>query len=280
MKRAIFVLSISAIGLISCDKELETDSNTGSELTINGRLSEYINENNIYNISKLIINGSICGEDWNTLWEMGAIGNLSELDMTNAIIEDDKENDFWNANEIPEVAFCDCKQLSTVKLPKSVKIIGSKAFLGCSRLKHLVLPMCIDSIGDEAFRKVPLEGILNLPPSTRTIGKQAFAYSDIEEVIINSDIESPFYKNASTIGGNSVFAGCKKLTKVIVSEGCKKLEMGFDGCNSLYDVSLPSTLETIGYNSRHTHNYIFAYCSSLTHISIPKNFWLIVDSAF
>lgn len=283
MMKKILIACIMVLSLYSCDKdntEIDNNNSNGSELIVNGRLSDYINESNINTISKLTINGSICGTDWNTLWEMGFSGNLTELDMTNATIENDTENDFWNANEIPEYAFNDCKKLNSIKLPKTVKTIGAEAFVGCSKLKHVALPESIDSIADEAFRKVPLEGIMNFPSSTRTIGKQAFAYSNIEEVIVNSDIESPFYEKCYTIGGNSVFAKCDNLKKVTVSEGCTKLEIGFDGCKSLIDVVLPSTLETLGRNSRNTHNYIFDNCSSLTKIVIPEKVWFIGYWAF
>lgn len=283
MIKKIFILCIIALIFYSCDKdnaEINNENNNGSELVVNGRLSDYINESNINTISKLTINGSICGTDWNTLWEMGFSGNLSDLDMTNATIKNDPENDFWNANEIPEFAFSDCRKLSSIKLPKTVKVIGTEAFVGCSKLKKIELPESVDSIADEAFRKVPLEGVLNLPPYLKVVGKQAFAYSNIEQVIINSDIESPFYDKVYGVGGNSVFAECKQLKKVIVSEGCTKLEIGFDGCKSLMDVELPSTLETLGRNSRNTHNYIFAYCSSLTSISLPEKLWFIGHEAF
>lgn len=283
MIKKTLIACIMVMSLWSCDKEnTETNNNSsnGSELIVNGRLSDYINESNINTISKLTINGSICGTDWNTLWEMGFNGNLTELDMTNTTIENDVENDFWNANEIPEYAFNDCKKLTSVKLPKKVKTIGAEAFVGCSKLKNVLLPENIDSIADEAFRKVPLEGTLNFPASTRVIGKQAFAYSNIEEVIINSDIESPFYEEMYAVGGNSVFAECKQLKKVTVSEGCSKLEVGFQSCKSLTEVSLPSTLETLGRNSGNTGNWIFAYCSSLTNISLPEKLWFIGEEAF
>lgn len=282
MMKKIFIASIMIMSLYSCDKEdikINNNSN-GSELTINGRLSEHINESNINTISKLTINGSICGDDWNTLWEMGFSGNLTELDMTNATIENDVNNDSWNANEIPKYAFNDCKKIISIKLPKNLRTIGAEAFVGCSRLKKIDLPESIDSISDEAFRKVPLEGTLNLPASLRIIGKQAFAHTNIEEVLINSDIESPFYEKVYGVGGNSVFAECKQLKKVTVSEGCTKLEVGFQSCNALTEVSLPSTLETLGRNSRNTHNYIFAYCSSLASILLPEKLWFIGYEAF
>lgn len=283
MMKKIFIAGMMALSLCSCDKdnaEIDNNYSNGLELIINGRLSDYINESNINTISRLTINGSICGTDWNTLREMGLSGNLTELDMTNATIENDTENDFWNANEIPEKAFNDCKKLTSIKLPKTVRVIGAEAFVGCSKLKYIEFPESIDSIADEAFRKVPLEGVLNFPVSMRVIGKQAFAYTNIEEVIINSDIESPSYEKVYAVGGNSVFAKCKQLKKVTVSEGCTKLEIGFDGCKSLTEMSLPSTLETLGRNSRKTHNYIFAYCSSLTSISLPEKLWFIGYEAF
>lgn len=283
MKKIIFIVGIMVLSLYSCNKEdaeNNHDKSNGLELIVNGRLSDYINESNINTISKLTINGSICEDDWRMLKEMGSTGCLSELDMTNATVENNTNYLGNEVNEIPAGAFWDCSKLSSVKLPQNIKVIGAKAFVGCAKLKNILLPAAVDSIADEAFRKIPLEGTLNLPASLRVIGKQAFAYSNIEEVIINSDIESPFYEKVYAIGGNSVFAECKELKKVSVAEGCTKLEIGFEGCKSLTDVVLPSTLETLGRNSRNTHNYIFAYCSSLTNISLPEKIWFIGDEAF
>ena len=75
--------------ICSCSKEGNPsggNENQPKELIVLGSLSEYITEENIYEITKLTINSVISGEDWNILFEMAVLGNLEILDMSNAQI--------------------------------------------------------------------------------------------------------------------------------------------------------------------------------------------------
>ena len=71
---------------------------------------------------------------------------------------------------VGEGAFRDCKSLTSINLPDSVKSLGAWAFAGCERLEHVNLPLSVEAVGTSAFsdctkakvvckRKKPLFGM-------------------------------------------------------------------------------------------------------------------------
>jgi hypothetical protein len=251
------------------------------ELVVSGRLSESITDENILNISKLTINGTISGEDWNLLFRMAVYGRALEvLDMTNATISGVENDDSWNDNEIPAHQFSGSKALKEVFLPNSLKSIGEEAFSKCLKLTTIHFPEGIDSIAPRAFYQSGVSGEFNIPLSLRIIGRQAFAKTKISKVIINSNVLATKHSSIYTLGGNSVFADCEELTELVVKDGCTMLELGFQYCTSLKNVSLPQSLRYIGSQSEYTGNYIFNYCSALNSIKLPDSLTYIGYDAF
>ena len=176
--------------------------------------------------------------------------------------------------------FKGCKVLQRIILPRNLKTIGEEAFINCNKLTSVTFPDGIDSIGERAFYKTKINGELNLPESLRIIGRQAFADTEIETVIINSDIEAGKYSTVYAYGGNSVFAYCDRLKTVLVKEGCTKLEIGFQACDSLNLVILPSTLLFLGQSSHSSGNHLFNFCHKLQSISLPENLQIIGEFCF
>lgn len=296
------LLLIFALSLLSCDKESPIDE-YGKDIIIDGNLCEVISYDNMKIIERLTIKGNIYPEDWNIIFEMALTGKLSYLDMTEARILGCEDVKTYNEDEIPSYQFTGSRTLQTVLLPKNLKGIGTEAFASCSNLNTIVfstslryigdeaftncsklssieLPQSIDSIGARAFYKTALVGDFVLPDGLRIVAKQAFAQTNITSVKITHDVYAAIDTKMYTINNNSVFASCKNLKKVQVDEGCTRLEVGFTNCESLTEVSLPSTLKYIGGNSKSTHNYIFKDCKSLNHIILPKGLTYIGMYAF
>ena len=280
------VLSFAFICILfmySCSKDdnpFEENDKPSNELVVSGSLSECITGENISEITKLTINGVISGEDWNILFEMAVLGNLEILDMSNARILGVEGVDCWNDDEIPEYNFSESKKLKEVFLPKNIKVIGTEAFSKCRKLTTVHFPDKIDSIAPRAFYDSGLSGEFNVPIQLRVVGKQAFGRTKFNKVVIHSDVLAAKDNTVYALYGNSVFADCDELTEVVVKEGCTMLELGFSHCTSLTTVSLPSTLEQIGYQSHSTHNYIFSRCDKLEKIILPENLWFIGYKAF
>lgn len=87
---------------------------------------------------------------------------VSQTDMTCEIIADPNKKYGGNIT-IPEVingytvvgiadsAFCQCKALTNVTLPGTIKYIGQYAFIGCSGLSMFNFPASVESIGTFSF---------------------------------------------------------------------------------------------------------------------------------
>ena len=279
MKKYIIFLCAAMI-TVSCSKDTELEKVEQNNVIVTGSLSDQITDENKSKITHLTINGTISGEDWNTLFEMAVMGSLEVLDMTNAKIVGKSDKDWWKDDEIPEDEFSNSKTLKEVFLPTSLKVIGKEAFSKCSKLVQVHFPEGLDSIAPRAFYESGLSGEFSTPAKLRVVGKQAFGWTKLNKVVINSDVLAAEDGTMYTIGGNSVFAYCKNLTELTVKEGCTMLEVGFQDCSSLTTVSLPTTLRQIGHNSGSTHNYIFNRCKSLESINLPYNIWFIGYNAF
>lgn len=279
MKKYILILC-AAMFAVSCSKDEELEKTNLNNVVVTGNLSDQITDENISKITRLALNGIISGEDWNILFEMATMGSLEVLDMSNAKINGVEGIDCWNDNEIPEYIFSGSKNLKEVFLPKNLRTIGEEAFSNCKKLTTVHFPDKIDSIATRAFYKSGLSGEFNVPKQLRVVGKQAFGSTKFNKVVIHSDVLAAKDNTVYTLYGNSVFADCDELTEVIVKEGCTMLELGFSHCTSLTKVSLPSTLEQIGYLSGSTHNYIFSRCEKLEKIILPEKLWFIGYNAF
>ena len=98
MKKDLFWILFFALFICSCsreDNQFGENEKQSRELIVSGSLSEYITEENIFEITKLTINSVISGEDWNILFETAVLGNLEILDMSNARIKGVEDHDYW-----------------------------------------------------------------------------------------------------------------------------------------------------------------------------------------
>lgn len=54
--------------------------------------------------------------------------------------------------ELPDYLFSECRNLTEVILPKTLRRVGNHVFYNCRKLKSLTLPAQLESIGDGAFK--------------------------------------------------------------------------------------------------------------------------------
>ena len=110
---------------------------------------------------------------------------------------------------IGENAFFDCKSLTTITLPNSVKRIKMGAFIFCSSLTSITIPNSVTTIEDNAF----------------------LCCSKLTSVTIGNSVKSIGY---------CAFENCKSLTEITLPNSVKSLGYYiFGNCFSL---------ETITYN--------------------------------
>ncbi|GMI30163.1 hypothetical protein TeGR_g6107 [Tetraparma gracilis] len=197
-------------------------------------------------------------------------------------------------------AFSQCYELIAVSVPSTVVNIGCHAFFRCEKLADIQLPVGLLEIGREAFSgcgKLPSDFIEKLPASVTKIAEDAFKFTPLHDQCIAKSIELvsakydldktgtiitfkevwlfvkvdldetgtivTFKEDVETIEGVAR-ADKEKVVKIIIPEGAKVLaEKAFEGCKLLAAVTLPQTLEEIGYGA-------FCGCTKLPSDFIDK----------
>lgn len=90
---------------------------------------------------------------------------------------------------ICDYAFCDCKNLREVCIPKEVTTIGNSAFRGCSSLIKISLSDKFKSIGDHAFSDCSSLISVYLPNHIESFGKHVFSScTSLETIVIPDEI--------------------------------------------------------------------------------------------
>lgn len=75
---------------------------------------------------------------------------------------------------IGDLAFINCKSLTSVTIPKSVKTIGSHAFNNCTSLASITISDGVTSIGDRAFQYCKALTSIAIPGSVTLVDYWAF----------------------------------------------------------------------------------------------------------
>lgn len=197
----------------------------------------------------------------------------------------------YTVEKIDDCAFRNCASLTNIELPDAVTYIGYSAFSGCAGLTSIDLPDALTNIGSYAFKGCTGLTSIELPDALMSIGSSAFqdctafrtiiwpnnskklylgsnAFSgcnELKEVTIPTFIDWGNYSDDSSIFYNS------GLEKIIIEDGRGRIAYGLvDGCTTLKEVVLPSSVTSIGG---------FSGCSSLQTINM-ENVKDIESSAF
>ncbi len=231
---------------------------TTSKITITvaapGTLSQLLAAYDTTKIKELTVSGNLNGLDITTLKNLL---KLAVLDMENA-----------NLEVLPTNAFQDNKSLTSVKLPKTLKIIGNGAFSGCSNLRSITIPNSVTTIGSSAFVCCYDLTSVTIPDSVTSIGDGAFRdCRSLTSIKIPNGVTSIRYRT---------FSGCRSLTSITIPDSITIIEEdAFSGCSSLESITIPDSVTSIG-------DYVFSRCSSLSafygKFASSDNRCLIVNS--
>ena len=194
-----------------------------------GELSKKIKPAEKFTITSLTVSGSINSDDVRFLREMAGRdmdgnetdGKLSSLDLSDAKIVMGGGNyykvkrglstKYYNIKEndvVDSHMFYNCRSLTSLKLPKTVKKIEQNAFYNCQSLKECTLPESLSEINDKAFAKTKLSEV-TFPASLTSIKYEAFSEcSNLKTLRFTSPSVPTF--------GQDVFEDCSKLEKVYV----------------------------------------------------------------
>ena len=169
-----------------------------------------------------------------------------------------------SVKSIPNNAFRNCSNLTSINIPESVTSIGAQAFENCSNLTSINIPESVTLIGYFAFRDCSSLTSITIPESVTEIGNYAFLYcSSLKEFIV--DDSNRYYTSKDGV----LFS--KDITTLITYPNAKAsvyeipesvtsiVDWAFSGCSDLTSITIPESVTSIG-------NYAFLYCSYLNDI--------------
>ncbi|MDE5786364.1 MAG: leucine-rich repeat domain-containing protein, partial [Duncaniella sp.] len=234
--------------------------------------------------------------DFSTLWLASFQAGLTIADLTDASVDGGVVPDdaFYhqnaqldrNTHEIKTIALeklylpdgvtelgasvaWQCANLTEVRLPSTLEIIGRNAFGWCRALTfdRLVFPETLELIASNAFfRTEALSCEVVFPKSLNEIGNEAFAYSSLTGATFTGAV-----KNI----GRQAFAG-SGIRKLSLHDGCgfdERIGGQFTDNRYLVEVTLPSDLTTIPYS-------MFSSCTALERVELPAALETVGEQAF
>ena len=229
-----------------------------------GTLSNFISENEKYQIEELILTGELNGTDFRLIRDMAGI------------------NYCWvQHGEVTEDIYTDGK-LKTLNL-SGVKIVEGGGYyyedehwIGSGSTGYMGYSTKNNKLTSYLFYGTKLKSII-LPRSVSEILASAF-YSSNELTSIIVDANNEFYDSRDNCNAvietqtNTLIAGCKNT--IIPNNVTSIGRTAFSGCRGLTSITLPNSVTNIG-------DYAFSYCSGLTTIvSEIENPFVISDNVF
>lgn len=196
-------------------------------------------------------------------------------------------------------AFCDIK---SIKIPASIKRIGTYAFYQCSNLTKVDLPDGLLEIDMCAFSEIQGITKITIPESVQFIDEVAFGgskalkefkvasgntyFTAVDGILYESDMtrlvsyppgkEDQIYTLPETVTvlDQMIFADCENLHHVILHDHLQEIGQGmFLNCSNLETVKMPLNLNIIPVNT-------FRKCSNLYAIEGCDNVAMVGDYAF
>ena len=140
-----------------------------------------------------------------TFGEAAAVTDLGDAFKGQNFTTFNELYNFTGLTKLSDDAFAGCTRLTSVKLPKNLKVIGARAFQGCTSLKAFVLPDGLTTIEEQAFDGCKAF-TCTLPDDVRSIGAHAF-----RGCTAMSSIDLPIH---CTTFGEGAFQNCTKLSSV------------------------------------------------------------------
>lgn len=294
--RAADVWSSFANRILGIGTKIDFDVNVSAD-DIRSTLHETIGEENLQSVISLKVTGSL--NSYDIMVMRNKMDNLHYLDLTDAnIVANNYEyiSGYHTENDVfPANSFSGLSKIVSVKLPKSIKSIGSYAFSGCQSLKEVEFQSGLESIGNSAFNSCQNLKEVKFQKGLKSIGNRAFSgCSNIKTIIMKegletignyafgvddywgsqSQVEELIIPNGVTSIGSYAFGNNKNLKRIALPNTLKTIgSNAFYGCSQLECISLPTSLETIPSGA-------FSECSNLTRVDIPSTITAIGSSAF
>ena len=156
--------------------------------------------------------------------------------------------------EIKELSFDSCGQITEIKLPQSLNKIGGRAFWGCTKLNKINLDGKIKKLSNSMFYNCPAIKEFYVPEGIEEVGDRVFGYCFyLKKVVVP--------KSVKKIGENC-FRDCFRIEEVILSEGLESIgECAFFDCYKLKSITIPKSVTHLGLD-------VLGYCHELRKVEV------------
>jgi len=170
--------------------------------------------------------------------------------------------------KIGDTVFGECKLITEINIPDSVKIIGNTAF-SHTGINELVIPEGTETIGNEICYQTNLNKII-ISSTVNNIGNKIYGHyglNDVSFTEIQVSQENPYYSSVDGILYNkdkTILLQCPqgKAGKVIIPDGVIEIkEQAFYKCEKITEIEIPHTVRSIG-------NGAFSDCTLLEKTTI------------
>ena len=170
----------------------------------------------------------------------------------------------YTVNEIGEMAFVNCPNLTSVTIPNTVTSIGVGAFSNTG-LVSITIPDSVESIGEGLFVHCPDMVSVTLSDAITGIPDQTFRLcSSLASVTLSSHL---------TTIGNRAFEGCGSLASITLPDGLQAIESSAFYNSGLTSIDIPNSVTTLGGSA-------FGLCDSLAEVHLSESMTIIEDHLF
>lgn len=164
-------------------------------------------------------------------------------------------------------AFSECKGISSVSIPASVKYMGVNVFANSS-ITSLIVDNEMEEVPDGMCYNTPLDHVTyGYGELIKKIGNSAFANTELKSCCLPKSTEELI-----TIG-DKAFQNCTKLTSIDLNNVVTVGNYAFAGCTSVTSLDMGSSLVS-------TWSGAFSDCTSLTDIKFSPCMTLLYSGAF
>ena len=170
----------------------------------------------------------------------------------------------YTVNEIGDMAFVNCPNLTSVTIPNTVTSIGVGAFSNTG-LVSITIPDSVESIGEGLFVHCPDMVSVTLSDAITGIPDQTFRLcSSLASVTLSSHL---------TTIGNRAFEGCGSLASITLPDGLQAIESSAFYNSGLTSIDIPNSVTTLGGSA-------FGLCDSLAEVHLSESMTIIEDHLF
>jgi len=185
----------------------------------------------------------------------GDCKSISKIEMPKSLKKFD--GTWGRGTNLSYGAFGGCSNLKTVNFEAGSTIVCAALFMGCDGIEEIELPDTITEIGDSAFKSCKNLNKVIIPESVTKIDGDAFAEC-------SGLVDIKMHEGINTIGSRA-FYKCDRLLDIVIPDSVEKIEFeAFRGCDKLENIKLSENLTIVGYG-------VFGDCKSISKIEIPKS---------